>query len=144
MLRSEVFVVEQNCVYLDQDGRDAEPDARQLWISHDDVVVATLRLLTDPDGARRIGRVATAQAARGAGLAAQLVRRAMEIAAGSDVVLDAQTQLVDWYRGFGFGDDWGGVPRGRHPARPDAAGLEGLGAPQRPTRRWDPPHTVRG
>src|SRR5690348_14470756 len=28
-LRSEVFVVEQNCVYHDQDGRDAEPDARQ-------------------------------------------------------------------------------------------------------------------
>ena len=101
-LRSDVFVVEQECVYLDPDGRDAEPSARQLWISRDDVVVATLRLLTDADGARRIGRVATASSARGAGLAAALMRRALELCDGAEVVLEAQSQLVGWYRGFGF------------------------------------------
>jgi len=101
-LRSEVFVVEQACVYLDQDGRDAEPDARQLWIDRDGEIVATLRLLTDPGGVRRIGRVATAAAARGAGLAADLMHRAIELCGDSPIVLDAQTYLLDWYRAFGF------------------------------------------
>jgi ElaA protein len=101
-LRSEVFVVEQGCVYLDQDGRDAEPDARQLWIERDGAIVATLRLLTDPDGSRRIGRVATERSARGGGLAAELMKRALSLSSGAAIVLDAQTQLVDWYRGFGF------------------------------------------
>src|SRR4051794_32306760 len=44
-LRGDVFVVEQNCVYADLDGRDLEPDARQLWIEQDGAVVATLRML---------------------------------------------------------------------------------------------------
>ena len=101
-LRSEVFVVEQHCVYLDQDGRDAETDARQLWLERDGEVVATLRLLVDADGARRIGRVATAASARGEGLAAELMRRALKLAAGHVMVLEAQTYLVDWYRRFGF------------------------------------------
>ena len=101
-LRSDVFVVEQDCVYLDQDGRDAEPDARQLWIERDGAVVATLRLLVDPDGTRRIGRVATARTARSGGLAADLMRRALDISAGASVVLEAQTYLVGWYEQFGF------------------------------------------
>ena len=70
-LRSAVFVVEQNCVYLDPDDRDLEPDARQLWIERDATVVATLRLLHDADGTVRLGRVATAPSARGSGLAAR-------------------------------------------------------------------------
>lgn len=101
-LRSEVFVVEQQAAYLDPDGRDLEPAARQLWIERDGAVVATLRMLFDDERTARIGRVATAKAARGAGLAARLMRRALELAAGHDVVLDAQTYLFDWYAGFGF------------------------------------------
>ncbi|MFV0432465.1 MAG: GNAT family N-acetyltransferase [Leucobacter sp.] len=31
-LRQEVFVVEQDCVYLDLDGRDLEPGTRQMWV----------------------------------------------------------------------------------------------------------------
>jgi ElaA protein len=101
-LRSAVFVVEQDCVYLDPDGRDLEPDARQLWIEHDGVVVATLRLLRDPDGCARIGRVATEQSARGTGLAAELMRHALALVPGVDVVLGAQSYLAEWYAQFGF------------------------------------------
>jgi ElaA protein len=104
-LRSAVFVVEQDCVYLDPDARDLEPDARQLWIEQDGAVVATLRLLHDADGAARIGRVATAASARGSGLAAALMRRALELAADRDVVLGAQSYLFDWYTRFGFERD---------------------------------------
>src|SRR3954453_13996047 len=96
-LRSEVFVVEQDCVYLDEDGRDLEPGARQLWIERDGLIVATLRLLRDPDGCARIGRVATAVSARRSGLAGALMVRALELAPDVDIVLGAQSYLADWY-----------------------------------------------
>ena len=101
-LRNEVFVVEQDCVYLDTDGRDTEPGARQLWIAEGEQVVATLRLLLDHDGCWRIGRVATAVDARGRGLAALLMTRALQLAGDAVVVLEAQSYLTRWYGQFGF------------------------------------------
>jgi ElaA protein len=101
-LRVDVFVVEQNCVYDELDGRDLEPDARQLWVEQDGEVIATLRLLADPDGSARIGRVATAEGARGSGLAAALMSRSLELAGGRGIVLDAQAHLSRWYERFGF------------------------------------------
>jgi ElaA protein len=102
-LRSAVFVVEQNCVYLDPDGRDLEPTTRQLWIERDGAVLATLRLLLDgAAGPARIGRVATATSARGSGLAARLVRRAIELAGDREVVMGAQSYLEQWYGALGF------------------------------------------
>ena len=101
-LRADVFVVEQTCVYADLDGRDLEPEARQLWVEQDGAVVATLRIRRDPDGSARIGRVATAASARGAGLAAALMRRALELAGDREIVLGAQAYLADWYTRFGF------------------------------------------
>lgn len=101
-LRSQVFVVEQDCAYLDLDGRDAEPGARQLWIERDGTVLATLRVLADDAATVRIGRVATVPEARGGGLAAQLMTRALALAGDREIVLDAQTYLHDWYARFGF------------------------------------------
>ena len=100
-LRSAVFVVEQDCPYLDLDGRDLEPLTRHLWVERDGDPVATLRLLDD-GAALRIGRVVTAAPARGQGLAARLVAAALELAGERPVVLDAQSHLVDWYAAFGF------------------------------------------
>ena len=113
-LRAEVFVVEQECAYLDPDGRDHEPGTRHLWAEEDGTVVAVLRVLAEPGGGHRIGRVATAPAARGRGLAAALMREALASAEGP-VVLDAQSYLADWYRTFGFevyGDEFldDGIP----------------------------------
>jgi ElaA protein len=101
-LRTNVFVVEQDCAYPELDGRDLEPSARHLWIERDATVLATLRLLRDPDGRARIGRVATAMSARGAGHAAELMTRALELAGDVEVVLEAQSYLEGWYARFGF------------------------------------------
>lgn len=104
-LRSEVFVVEQDCPYLDIDGRDLEDRSIQLWAARGDTVDATLRLLWDGPRAARIGRVATAARARSAGLAARLMTRALELAQAQQadtVVLDAQARLEPWYGRFGF------------------------------------------
>jgi ElaA protein len=117
-LRTDVFVVEQECAYPELDGRDLEPAARWFWIADPDsgAVLATLRLLRDPDGSARIGRVATAVAARSDGLAAQLMRAALaEAGPAIDVVLDAQSHLRGWYSRFGFavsGDEFieDGIP----------------------------------
>jgi ElaA protein len=101
-LRVDVFVVEQQCCYPELDGRDLEPATRLLWAARGRDVVATLRLLTEPDGSARIGRVATARQARGTGLAAQLITRALELTGERPVELHAQSHLAHWYERFGF------------------------------------------
>lgn len=99
-LRESVFVVEQECPYLELDGRDLEPATRHLWVD-DDGPVAYLRVLADPDG-RRIGRVVVAPSHRGRGLAEALLRAALDIVGGGPCRLDAQSYLVGWYARFGF------------------------------------------
>lgn len=100
-LRSEVFVVEQECVYLDPDGRDAEPGTRHVWIEHSDGVGAYLRILDDGP-VHRIGRVVTAKTARGAGLAGRLLTEALAVIGDRPSVLDAQAYLKDFYARFGY------------------------------------------
>jgi ElaA protein len=100
-LRAEVFVVEQDCVYLDPDGRDLEPSTRHLWVEEDGHVIACLRVLREPDGASSIGRVVTTPAQRSRGLAAALVKQAL-VDAPRPVRIHAQSYLVDWYGRFGF------------------------------------------
>lgn len=110
-LRVAVFVVEQTAAYPDLDGRDVEPGAELLWSEEAGAVLATLRVLRDPD-ALRIGRIATAPAARGRGTASVLLRLALErcteLAPTLPVVLDAQEHLAGWYARFGFVIDGAG------------------------------------
>ena len=101
-LRMDVFVVEQRCPYPELDGRDLDPDAEWLWASEDDRVLGTLRMLREPDGAVRIGRVATDPAARSRGVAGRLMEFALQRLGKAEVVLDAQSPLEGWYQRFGF------------------------------------------
>lgn len=111
-LRVDVFVVEQAAAYPDLDGRDVEDGAEQLWAADGPDVVATLRVLRDPDGALRVGRVAAHARVRSHGVASELMRRALERCAElgprAPVVLDAQAHLADWYARFGFVEDGAG------------------------------------
>ena len=121
-LRCEVFVVEQDCAYADLDGRDTEPGTVHHWITDGDEahgmacgeVSAYLRALAEPDGTTRVGRVVTAPAARGRGMAARLVEHVGSVVAGP-IVLDAQSHLVGWYEQLGYvvdGDEFveDGIP----------------------------------
>ncbi len=105
-LRIDVFVVEQQCPYAELDGRDVEPGTRHLWVTDGEQVTAYLRLLVEPDGSHRIGRVCVAPAYRGAGLARRLVVEALARTAADDpavdVVLDAQSHLAGWYERLTF------------------------------------------
>ncbi|MFF5226847.1 GNAT family N-acetyltransferase [Dactylosporangium sp. NPDC000521] len=102
-LRSDVFVVEQACPYPELDGRDTEPTTVHLWLTDPSgAVTAYLRLLTDPSGIARIGRVVTAATHRGQGLAARLLAEAVALIGPRPAVLDAQTTAVRVYERFGF------------------------------------------
>lgn len=101
-LRVDVFVVEQQCPYPELDGRDVEPATLHLWFEDGDgEVVATIRVLDD-GGSRAIGRVATAAAHRGQGLAARLIEAGIARCAGVPITLGAQAHLEGWYARFGF------------------------------------------
>lgn len=111
-LRESVFVVEQQCVYQELDGRDLEPGTRHVWaVDTDtgrDVPVGYLRLLDDRDR-MRIGRVVVAADHRGHGLAGLLMQAALDSVGRRAAVLSAQSHLADWYARFGFaraGDDF--------------------------------------
>ena len=121
-LRVDVFVVEQRCAYPELDGRDLDAGTVHFWIRPfltddipGDAPVACLRLLTEPNGDRRIGRVCTAAPARGRGWSRRLVAEALAETGDATCVLDAQAHLTGLYAGFGFtpsgpGYDWDGVP----------------------------------
>jgi ElaA protein len=99
-LRVDVFVVEQKAAYPELDGRDLRPDTRHLWFEDSSGVTSYLRVLADPGGVRRIGRVVTAPSARGQGLAARLMDAAL--LTPGEYVLDAQTYVQGFYARYGF------------------------------------------
>ena len=106
-LRSAIFVVEQNCVFPDMDGRD--PDCVHLC-GRDDAggLIAYLRLV--PPGVRTpevsLGRVVVAAAARGQGLGRAVMDEGLRGCAqrypGKPVKVSAQQQLETFYRSLGF------------------------------------------
>jgi ElaA protein len=101
-LRVDVFVVEQECPYPELDGRDTEPGTRHVWVAEGGPPLAYLRVLAEPDGAARIGRVCVARAARARGLATELMAAALQLVGPRPCVLDAQSYLTGFYTGLGF------------------------------------------
>jgi ElaA protein len=113
-LRSEVFVVEQNCVFLDMDGLDPQclhvlgelVDADGTPHLH-----ASTRLV--PPGVAfaeaSIGRVVTAPAARGGGighaLMAESVRLLERLWGPQPIRIGAQAHLEAFYNRHGFVSD---------------------------------------
>lgn len=107
-LRTRVFVVEQNCAYLEVDGQDLLGDTHHLLAWQDGELQAYLRLL-DPQrhaGEVVIGRVVIAPQSRGGGLGHQLMERALRACAehwpGQPVYLSAQAHLRSYYGRYGF------------------------------------------
>ncbi len=108
-LRSEVFVVEQNCVFQDIDG--ADPQALHLLGSHGGQLLAYARCF--PPGVKfveaSIGRVVTRPAARGGGLGHVLIDQAVAAVTqqwgAQPIRIGAQARLVGYYSQHGFVDD---------------------------------------
>ena len=106
-LRADVFVVEQNCVFAEIDGRD--PDASHLLAraTKGGSLAGTLRLFPpDAGGRAAIGRVATALPARGTGLGRALMAEGIAEArrrfGPAPIAIGAQARLERFYAGLGF------------------------------------------
>jgi ElaA protein len=116
-LRVDVFVVEQACPYAELDGRDLDDCTRHFWLGgsgRPEPVLGALRLLREPAGEFRIGRLCTARSVRGRGLGRQLMEAALAEVGDRACVLDAQEHLAGFYQEFGFHSagepyDWDGV-----------------------------------
>lgn len=124
-LRSRIFVVEQECVFLDPDGVDALPETLHVFyprsaqpmrdthgseFGRDLGPWAYARLLPAdvPDGpaarpdARSISRVITHPDARGQGWARRLLSDLVTRWSDHDLTLNAQSHLEGLYGSFGF------------------------------------------
>ena len=101
-LRERVFIVEQNCVYLDADNID--PHCRHVWAEHDSTIVAYMRVV--PAGIKypepSLGRIITAPEARGTGLGRILVERGLAMLAPQPIKIQAQAYLEAFYTSLGF------------------------------------------
>lgn len=107
-LRSEVFVVEQDCVYLDLDDKD-----RYCWHlmgMENNLLVAYMRIIpvgVEEENAGSIGRIVITPDMRGTGLGHELLDRGITLyhkLVGKEhtIVIHAQSQLERFYRQHGF------------------------------------------
>jgi ElaA protein len=105
-LRSEVFVVEQNCVFLDMDNKDQPCHHIMGW--QDNELVACARIMAPGISyvESSIGRIVTSLAARRNGLGRELVQRSIDLLYtlhGKTVIrIGAQYYLKGFYESFGF------------------------------------------
>lgn len=103
-VRSDVFVVEQNCVYQDMDYDDQQ--SIHLWLTEEDQVVALARVC--PAGTHMpdisIGRVITTQ--RGKGYGKQIMLHAIDAAIehfnATVITIEAQEYAKGFYEQVGF------------------------------------------
>ena len=105
-LRTEVFVVEQTCIFQDMDNKDQSSYHLMGW--EKDNLVAYTRLV--PPGISynepSIGRVVTSPAARGSGIGKLLMEKSIEeinrLYGKTPIKLGAQLYLKKFYESLGF------------------------------------------
>ena len=105
-LRAEVFIVEQNCVYQDIDGKDAK--ALHVIGESEGKIVAYARLFQPGDyfGKASIGRVVVAADFRDRKWGHDLMREAIsaidQYFGEKEITISAQQYLKNFYESHGF------------------------------------------
>ena len=121
-LRSEVFVVEQDCVYQDLDNKDQ--NAIHLYYKENNQIVAYTRIFKAGDYYENpcIGRVVVSKKNRGNDIGKKIMIDSMEYIKqnikGEKIELSAQKYLDKFYKDLGFykiGEDYleDGIPHQR-------------------------------
>ena len=113
-LRSEVFVVEQNCVYQDIDEKDKK--ATHLFLEKNNEIIAYTRIFKKGDYYEEnpsIGRVVVSKKERGKNLGKEIMLNSIEFikkeSEGRKIELSAQKYLDKFYRDLDFyseGEDY--------------------------------------
>jgi len=105
-LRAEVFVVEQDCVFLDADNRDQ--DAHHVMGFEENKLMAYSRILRPGISyvESSIGRVVTSPKVRNRGVGKILMEKSIEalysLYGNIPIRIGAQYYLKDFYASFGF------------------------------------------
>lgn len=105
-VRNEVFVVEQNCVYQDCDGKDKK--SYHLYYMNNNKVLAYVRILEKGVSYNEvsIGRVLVSKEYRGKGLARDCMKRAIDFVKNNlkenTIRISAQEYLKGFYGSLGF------------------------------------------
>ena len=121
-LRSEVFVVEQDCVYQDLDNKDQ--NSVHIFQKEKEEIIAYTRILKSGDYYKNpsIGRVVVSKKNRGKELGKNIMHYSIEFIknklAGKKIELSAQIYLEKFYLDLGFyrtGEDYleDGIPHQR-------------------------------
>ncbi|CAH0995405.1 Protein ElaA [Emticicia aquatica] len=108
ILRQEVFVVEQNCPFVDADGKD-NLALHFMLVDENNKLSAYTRLFGKSvyyEGFTSIGRVVTSAHARGGGLGKILMQKSIEktieIFGNEPIKIGAQSYLIKFYQSLGF------------------------------------------
>ena len=105
-LRQEVFIVEQNCPYLDADGKDLKSDHLMGYLGDELVVYSRLVKPGVSYDEVSIGRVISATAHRNKAYGRQLmdesIKRIEALYGQVPIRIGAQQYLQKFYESFGF------------------------------------------
>ena len=114
-LRSEVFVVEQDCVYQDIDGKDQK--AKHVLGKKNNEIVAYARIFKPGEYFKEasFGRAVVKKTERGKGVGDELVINCLENITEEKIKISAQSYLKYFYEKHGFvakGDEYleDGIP----------------------------------
>ncbi len=105
-LRSEIFVVEQNCVYQDLDGKDEK--ALHVIGYKNNKIVAYTRIFKAGDylAEASIGRVVVIDTERQKGYGIDIMKASIKVVEenfkATRIVVSAQTYLTSFYNALGF------------------------------------------
>lgn len=105
-LRSEIFVVEQHCVFLDMDGKDQSALHVMGWDGSELVSYARVFGPGDYFKEASIGRVAVREQFRGGGMGMRIMQESIKAVKHRfgpvDIALSAQKYLQQFYTDLGF------------------------------------------
>ena len=101
-LRSEVFVVEQDCVYQDIDGKDQK--AKHVLGKKNNEIVAYARIFKPGEYFKEasFGRAVVKKTERGKGVGDELVINCLENIKEEEIKISAQSYLKGFYGKHGF------------------------------------------
>lgn len=115
-LRTDVFVVEQNCAYEELDNQDQ--NAHHLLVTQENELIGYSRVLHEK-GHLHIGRIVTNLTTRKTGLGKAIIIESIRYCKvnfpNEEIHISAQARLETYYHSFGFKTisaayDWDGIP----------------------------------
>ena len=102
-IRQEVFIIEQNCNYLDADGYDKQ--SKHLFAFQHDQIIAYMRIVNAGLIYNNVsfGRILVRKEYRQQGIGKKIIKKGLSLFSTNEtIVMSAQVYLKKFYQDFGF------------------------------------------